>query len=88
MKYLITGDYTGFLSLLISLVIVYILNSSSTWLQNYWMIAIAQQTVYTMRTELFRHLQRLPISFFDKRQHGEVMSRVTNDIENISYNVK
>src|SRR5690606_35106104 len=40
--------------------------------------------VYTMRTQLFHHLHRLPIPFFNKRQHGELMSRVTNDIENVS----
>ncbi|MDX1807804.1 MAG: ABC transporter ATP-binding protein, partial [Paenisporosarcina sp.] len=54
------------------------------FLQNYWMIGIAQQTIYRMRTSLFAHFQKLPVSFFDKRQHGELMSRVTNDIENVS----
>jgi len=36
------------------------------------------------RTSLFAHLQKLPVTFFDKRQHGELMSRMTNDIENVS----
>ncbi|EAR63316.1 hypothetical protein B14911_17920, partial [Bacillus sp. NRRL B-14911] len=58
--------------------------SASLWFQNYWMIGIAQNTVFKMRTQLFRHLHKLPIPFFDKRQHGELMSRVTNDIENVS----
>ncbi|WP_251669320.1 MULTISPECIES: ABC transporter ATP-binding protein [unclassified Sporosarcina] len=58
--------------------------SVASYLQNYWMVGIAQQTVYRMRTQLFSHLQKLPIRFFDKRQHGELMSRVTNDIENVS----
>ena len=48
------------------------------------MIGIAQQTIYRLRTGLFDHLQKLPVSFFDKRQHGELMSRMTNDIENVS----
>ncbi|WP_412920252.1 ABC transporter ATP-binding protein [Mesobacillus foraminis] len=63
---------------------VYLLHSVSLWLQNYWMIGIAQETVYTMRTQLFAKLHWLPIRFFDKRQYGELMSRVTNDIENVS----
>ena len=56
----------------------------SSWLQNYWMIGIAQDTVHRMRSELFCQFQMLPISFFDKRKHGELMSRVTNDMENVS----
>nr|WP_046225949.1 ABC transporter ATP-binding protein [Paenibacillus dauci] len=63
---------------------VYILNSVTSWLQNVWMIEIAQETVYRMRADLFSHLHRLPIPFFGQRQQGELMSRVTNDIENVS----
>ncbi|WP_083034869.1 ABC transporter ATP-binding protein [Sporosarcina ureae] len=66
------------------LLLVYAGFSLSTYFQNYWMVGIAQQTVYRLRTQLFGHLQKLPIRFFDKRQHGELMSRVTNDIENVS----
>ena len=54
------------------------------YFQNFWMVGIAQQTVYRLRTSLFAHLQKLPVTFFDKRQHGELMSRMTNDIENVS----
>ncbi|HEY4431718.1 MAG TPA: ABC transporter ATP-binding protein [Paenibacillus sp.] len=69
---------------LISLASVYIFYSLTSWLQNIWMIEIAQETVFRMRTELFAHLHRLPISFFNRRQQGEIMSRLTNDIENVS----
>lgn len=69
---------------LIGLALVYVLYSLTSWLQNIWMIEIAQETVYRMRTDLFSHLHRLPISFFNRRQQGEIMSRLTNDIENIS----
>lgn len=66
------------------LILVYIGLSIAMYLQNYWMVGIAQQTIYRLRTSLFTHLQKLPVSFFDKRQHGELMSRLTNDIENVS----
>lgn len=69
---------------LICLALVYILNSLTSWLQNIWMIEIAQETIFRMRTDLFSHLHRLPISFFNRRQQGEIMSRLTNDIENVS----
>lgn len=70
--------------LLLGLVIVYIVHSLSLFLQNYWMVDIAQQTVYTLRKNLFEQFHRLPISYFDQRQHGELMSRLTNDIDNIN----
>ncbi|WOZ39451.1 ABC transporter ATP-binding protein [Paenibacillus polymyxa] len=69
---------------LIGLGAVYLLNSLTSWLQNIWMIEIAQETVYRMRFDLFSHLHRLPIPFYGKRQQGEIMSRLTNDIENVS----
>jgi ATP-binding cassette, subfamily B, multidrug efflux pump len=83
-SYIVKENAEGLTKLLIGLIFVFIGQSLSIWLQNYWMIGIAQQTVYRMRNDLFKQFHRLPISFFDKRQHGELMSRVTNDIENVS----
>ena len=82
--YIVSKKGDHFLTLLLSLLVIYLFNSLSTFLQNYWMIGIAQDTVFTMRSQLFHHLHKLPITFFDRRQHGELMSRVTNDIENVS----
>ncbi|MFC0273840.1 ABC transporter ATP-binding protein [Metabacillus herbersteinensis] len=82
--YIVTRDNSGLSTLLIGLVAIYLVNSCAIWFQNYWMVGIAGETVYKMRNQLFRQLHKLPISFFDKRQHGELMSRITNDIENIS----
>ncbi|WP_404408317.1 ABC transporter ATP-binding protein [Jeotgalibacillus malaysiensis] len=82
--YIVSGDTDGLLQLIWVLGAVYIVYSLSMWFQAMWMVRIAQQTVFTMRTQLFNHLQKLPIPFFDKRQHGELMSRVTNDMENVS----
>lgn len=83
-NYIVPGEFTGFQNMIIWLIVIYLFLSLSMFLQNYWMIGIAQQTIYRMRTSLFAHFQKLPVSFFDKRQHGELMSRVTNDIENVS----
>ncbi len=82
--HIIARDSSGLSFMLIGLMAVFILHSATSYLQNIWMIGIAQRTVYEMRTDLFRHLHRLPISFFDIRRHGELMSRVTNDMENVS----
>lgn len=78
------GTTTGLMTWVVSLIVIYAVLSLSLFFQNYWMIGIAQQTVYRMRTALFAHFQKLPISFFDKRQHGELMSRATNDIEAVN----
>jgi ATP-binding cassette subfamily B multidrug efflux pump len=83
-QYIIAQEYSGLSLVLLILAGVFILYSVTSYLQNIWMIGIAQRTVYTMRTHLFRHLHRLPISFFDQRRQGELMSRVTNDMENVS----
>ncbi|ALC92438.1 multidrug ABC transporter ATP-binding protein [Bacillus sp. FJAT-18017] len=82
--YIVTKETEGLFALLIGILIVYVLYSAAVFLQGYIMIGIAQNTVSRLRTDLFTHLHRLPISFFDKRQSGELMSRVTNDIENVS----
>ncbi|MED0716952.1 ABC transporter ATP-binding protein [Aeribacillus composti] len=66
------------------LVLIYALHSLSIWLQNTWMIKVAQNTVYKMRSDLFRQFHLLPISFFDQKKTGELMSRMTNDVENVS----
>ncbi|MGG3574548.1 ABC transporter ATP-binding protein [Bacillus gobiensis] len=83
-EYIVKNKTNGLLLILAALFVIYIIYSASLWLQNYWMINISQKTVYTVRNELFSRLHQLPISFFDKRQHGELMSRVTNDMENVS----
>lgn len=82
--YIVPGAFEGMGLIIGWLVVVYVLHSVTLYLQNYWMVGIAQQVIYQMRAGLFGHFQRLPVSFFDKRQHGELMSRMTNDIENVS----
>lgn len=82
--YIIPQEFAGMGIVIGWLIMVYIGHSATLYLQNYWMVGIAQQVIYRMRTGLFQHMQRLPVSFFDKRQHGELMSRMTNDIENVS----
>ncbi|MFC4024440.1 ABC transporter ATP-binding protein [Oceanobacillus longus] len=82
--FIVMQQTAGLGMLLISLIVVYLFHSLSIFLQNFWMIGIAQNTVYTLRKDLFKQFHRLPISYFDKRQHGELMSRLTNDIDNVN----
>lgn len=82
--YIVTQQYEGLKTLLLGLFCIYVMYSLAIFLQNFLMVGVAQKTVYTLREELFNQFHYLPISFFDKRQHGELMSRVTNDIDNIN----
>ncbi|HEX2680255.1 MAG TPA: ABC transporter ATP-binding protein [Candidatus Dormibacteraeota bacterium] len=63
---------------------VYLLSSVFTWAQGYIMAGVAQRTVYRMRRDVEAKLARLPLKYFDSHPHGDILSRVTNDIDNIT----
>lgn len=54
------------------------------FLQQFLMATVGQKMIHRIRTTLFSSMKKLPLAFFDKRQHGELMSRLTNDVDNIS----
>lgn len=68
----------------IALLSSYILDAILNFAQGFLMAGAAQRIVKRLRNVLFNKLQKLPVSFFDLHTHGEVMSRLTNDIDNIS----
>lgn len=82
--FIVTKQSAGLLLLIGWLLLIYLFHSGAIFLQNYWMIGIAQNTVFTLRKQIFEQFHRLPIAYFDTRQQGELMSRVTNDIDNIN----
>ncbi len=63
---------------------LYIFSALFSYIQQYWMASVTQNTVYEMRREIKQKLTRLPLSYYDRHSHGEVLSRVTNDVDNIS----
>jgi ATP-binding cassette subfamily B multidrug efflux pump len=83
-RFITKGDLPGLARLLVLMVAVYAVSAGGVWLQNFVMAGVAQRVVRDLRRELFSRLQRLPVRFFDRRPHGDLMSRFTNDIENIS----
>ncbi|GGJ12573.1 multidrug ABC transporter ATP-binding protein [Alicyclobacillus cellulosilyticus] len=66
------------------LMAVYLISVAATFVQQYVAVSVSQQTVKEMRRDLFAKLLRLPLSVIDQRSHGDLMSRVTNDIANVS----
>ena len=77
-------DFTALGQILLLAVAVYLFASVLMWAQGYLMAGVAQRTVYAMRRDVEAKLSRLPLKYFDSHPHGDVLSRVTNDVDNIS----
>jgi ATP-binding cassette, subfamily B, multidrug efflux pump len=77
-------DFNGLLQIIITLAILYVLSSFFSYLQQYMMVHVAQGSVYDLRKQVFAKLNRLPLKYFDSQAHGDILSRVTNDVDTIS----
>ena len=79
------GVNFGHLGMLLGLAaLVYILGAALNWAQGYVLAGVAQRTVYRMREDVESKLSRLPLRYFDRYSHGDILSRVTNDIDNVT----
>jgi ATP-binding cassette subfamily B protein len=83
-QFILERDVAGLAHNAILMLGTYLVASLSMWLQTYVMAGVAQRTVRDIRDDLFATLQTLSLRFFDQYTHGELMSRLTNDVENIS----
>ncbi|HET9781887.1 MAG TPA: ABC transporter ATP-binding protein, partial [Candidatus Dormibacteraeota bacterium] len=77
-------DFNALAATLLLAVAVYVAASVLMWAQGYIMAGVAQRTVYGLRREVEEKLSRLPLKYFDSHSHGDILSRVTNDIDNIA----
>lgn len=78
----------GLLGIMVTtLIIAYLLDAVLNFLQGWIMAGVSQRIVMNLRETLFAKLQKLPVAFFDTHTHGDIMSRLTNDIENVSTTV-
>ncbi|MFE6967380.1 ABC transporter ATP-binding protein [Agromyces sp. NPDC057679] len=77
-------DFGALAAVLGLVLLLYVLASLFGWAQAYVLNGVTQRTVYRLRREVEEKIHRLPLSYFDKMQRGELLSRVTNDIDNIS----
>lgn len=80
-------DFDKLYNVIILMAVVYILSSVFTYLQGVAAAKLSQNTVSTMRADLFRKISYLPIRYTDTHRHGDIMSRMTNDVENISNSI-
>lgn len=71
-------------SLLLVILILYGVNWLLSCINGVIMLKVSQRLVFTLRSEFFAKMQKLPLNFYDTRSHGDTMSRITNDVDNIS----
>lgn len=77
-------DFDYILQILLILAGLYIFSALFSYIQQLIMVLVAQKTVFQLRKEIDEKLFRLPLKFYDSHTHGEILSRITNDIDNIS----
>ncbi len=77
-------DMPALIRLLIWLLGFYVFSAIFAYLQQFWMARIAQDTVYDMREAINTKIAKLPLNYFDTHTNGEILSRITNDIETVS----
>ena len=82
--YIIPGDFPGLFKMLLVMGGMYLLSSLCSFAYARIMVHVAQHTVAALRQDLFNRLQQLPISYYDRHQSGDLMSRFTNDIDTVS----
>ena len=77
-------DFAAMGRIILLLIGVYVLSAAFAWGQQYIMAGVSQRTVYTLRKEVDTKLNTLPLKYFDDNERGDILSRVTNDIDNIA----
>ena len=76
-------DFTALLNVILMMGVIYLVGVIATYVYNRLMINISQGVLNKIRGEMFNHMQKLPIGYFDSRSHGEIMSTYTNDVDTL-----
>lgn len=82
-NYIAVGKLEGFAYALATLAGIYLITVVSIYAQNRLMLSVSQSTIESIRNDLFSKVQKLPVRFYDMENTGEIMSRFTNDVDNI-----
>jgi len=81
-------DFGALGSVLLLALGLYVASSVFSWMQGFLLNDVVQSTVFKLRSDVEDKLSRLPLQFFDKQPRGELLSRVTNDIDNVSLSLQ
>ena len=82
-----TIDFQKITTMLLCLLILYLISALFTYIQGFIMTGISQKTTYKLRKEISEKINKLPMSYFDKKTNGETLSLVTNDVDTLSQNM-
>ena len=77
-------DFDKIAKILIGLMCLYVCSALFSFIQGYIMTGVSQKLTYRMRKEISEKIDRLPMGYFDKMTHGEILSRITNDVDTLS----
>ena len=80
-------DFAGLGRIILSLVILYVVSAIIDYFVNFIHVGVAVDVTYRLRRDISEKLNRLPLKYFDTKTHGEILSRVTNDVDNIANNL-
>ncbi len=78
-------DFNAIAKIAIFLILIYVASATFVYVQGYLMAGVAQKVTYNLRKQISQKLDKLPLSYFDEHSHGDVLSRVTNDVESINH---
>ncbi len=81
--FIVPGDMEGLLKALIAMGVMYACGALCTFGYNRIMVKVSQKVIQDIRNDLFAHVQKLPLKYFDAHTHGELMSRFTNDVDTV-----
>ena len=82
-RFIVPGDMEGLLKAVIAMGIMYACGALCTLGYNRIMVKVSQKVIQDIRNDLFAHVQKLPLKYFDAHTHGELMSRFTNDVDTV-----
>lgn len=80
-------DFTYIGKVLLFLLVLYLISALFSFIQGFVMSGISQKVSYNLRKEISEKINRMPLKYFDTKTHGEVLSRVTNDVDSVSQNL-
>ena len=80
-------DFDKIAKILIGLMCLYVCSALFSFIQGYIMTGVSQKLTYRMRKEISEKIDRLPMGYFDKMTHGEILSRITNDVDTLSHSL-
>ncbi|MDD5828909.1 MAG: ABC transporter ATP-binding protein [Lachnospira sp.] len=82
-SFIVPGDMNGLVKAVMAMGVMYLCGALCTLFYNRLMVKTSQKVIKEIRSDLFKHVQKLPLKYFDAHTHGELMSRFTNDVDTV-----